>query len=64
MGAATVGSWSLTHDQPFLTAGSAVAISNAPAGTTAICVVPTDSNHGVISPDNAECFDIPSELIS
>ncbi|MCP5028406.1 MAG: Hsp70 family protein [Actinomycetia bacterium] len=63
MGAAAVGSWQLTHDQPFLTAGSAVAIANAPAGATAICVVPTDSSHGVISPLNAECFDLPPELV-
>jgi serine/threonine protein kinase len=63
MGAATAGSWQLTDDQPFRTAGSAVAISNAPPGTTAICVVPTDSNHGVLSPDNAECFELPPELV-
>jgi len=62
-GAVQAPSWALTDVQPFSTAGSPVAIANAPAGTTAICVVPTDSAHGVVSPDNAECVDIPPELL-
>jgi len=63
LGAPSVGGWQLTDTQPFSTAGSAVSIANAPAGTTAICVVPTDSSHGVISQDNFECVDIPPELL-
>jgi len=62
-GAVQAPSWALTDVQPFSTAGTPVAIANAPAGTTAICVVPTDSAHGVVSPDNAECVDIPPELL-
>jgi len=63
LGAPSQGGWQLTDTQPFSTAGGAVSIANAPAGTTAICVVPTDSNHGVISQDNFECVDIPPELL-
>lgn len=63
MGASNQAPWQLTQNQPFLTAGTAVAIGAAPAGTTAICVVPAASDHGTISPENAECWDLPPELI-
>ena len=62
-GAASQGSWQLTDDQRFETAGSAVAVANAPAGTTAICVVPANSAHAVTNPAAAECFELPPELL-
>ena len=62
-GAASGGSWQLTDQQPFRTAGSSVSVGAAPAGTTAICVVPAASDHGTISPENAECWDLPPELL-
>ena len=45
--------------QPFSTAGTAVAMAGRPAEAQRICVVPADSGHGVTSPENAECVDIP-----
>ncbi|MGF1597321.1 MAG: Hsp70 family protein [Acidimicrobiales bacterium] len=53
------GAWQLTDEIPFSTRGSGVAIANAPAGATQLCVVAADSGHGVINPENHECFDLP-----
>jgi molecular chaperone DnaK len=58
------GSWVLTQDQPFRTAGTGVSIASAPAGTTQLCVVAADSAHGVVTPDSAKCVDIPAELLN
>ena len=55
----STGDWALTDDQPFSTAGTAVAMAGRPAEAQRICVVPADSGHGVTSPENAECVDIP-----
>lgn len=53
------GDWVLTDQSPFTTRSTQVSVANAPEGTTAICVVAADSGHGVINPENAECFDLP-----
>lgn len=58
----TPGSWQLTDQQPFSTAGSAVSVAGAPGDATAVCVVVTDSGHGVVNPENFECLDIPAGL--
>jgi actin-like ATPase involved in cell morphogenesis len=56
---ATIGSWQLTDEIPFDTTGTNVSVADAPAGATQICVVAADSGHGVVNPENAECFDLP-----
>ena len=53
------GSWQLTDQMPFSTRGSDVAVENAPADATAICVVAADANHNVINPENFECVPLP-----
>lgn len=53
------GNWQLTDNIPFDTTGTNVSVANAPAGATQICVVAADSGHGVINPENAECFPLP-----
>ncbi|MDG2111639.1 MAG: Hsp70 family protein, partial [Actinomycetota bacterium] len=60
-GAASIGSWVLTDVQPFVTNG-AVSMTAIPPDATSICVVPTDSSHGVLSTENAECVLIPDEI--
>jgi len=58
----TPGSWQLADQQPFSTGGTAVSVAGASHDVTAICVVVTDSGHGVVNPENFECLDIPAEL--
>ncbi|MCP4222819.1 MAG: Hsp70 family protein [Actinomycetia bacterium] len=53
------GSWQLTDQIPFDTTGTKASVANAPAGATQICVVAADSGHGVVNPENFECFDLP-----
>jgi hypothetical protein len=53
------GSWQLTDQIPFDTTGTNVSVANAPADATQICVVAADSGHGVVNPENVECFDLP-----
>ena len=55
----TRGDWQLTDENPFGTRGSNVFIAGAPEKATQICVVAADSGHGVINPENVDCFDIP-----
>ncbi len=52
------GSWQLTAETPFSTAGTNVDLTNAPAGAERLCVTPADSGHGVINPENVECIDL------
>lgn len=62
LGASRQGSWQVTDAQPFSTAGSAVSMTSIPPGARRICVVPADSGHGVTSPENAECEEIPASV--
>jgi molecular chaperone DnaK len=60
----TQGAWHLTADQPFWTAGSAVAMASIPPGATKLCVVAADSAHGVVTPENFSCVEIPASLLN
>ncbi len=53
------GNWHLTDQTPLDTTGTNVAVANAPAEATQICVVAADSGHGVSNPENATCVDLP-----
>ncbi len=54
----TRGSWQLTDETSFSTAGSSVSVAGAPADATAICVTAADSGHGIVNPENVECVDL------
>ena len=62
-GESSQGSWVLTDQTPFQTAGTNVAVSRAPEGATAICVTVADSGHGTVSLDNAECVDFAGTMM-
>ncbi|MEM9891201.1 MAG: Hsp70 family protein [Actinomycetota bacterium] len=53
------GNWHLTDETPLDTTGTNVAVANAPAAATQICVVAADSGHGVANPENFTCVDLP-----
>ncbi|MCP4959998.1 MAG: Hsp70 family protein [Actinomycetia bacterium] len=57
------GSWDLTDQIPYSTAGTSLSMSNVPSGATQLCVTPTDSQHGVLDPEKFDCVDIPAEFV-